>query len=202
MARGNQAKSLALVLAHEGGFSNHPDDPGGATMRGVTQAVYDATRQSRFQAAQSVRHITADEIASIYDQQYWDRANCDRLPHGLDYAVFDYAVNSGVSRAGKDLQRVLGVNADGVIGVGIARIATCRSELAGARISINNQNEAIDQVVRSAAEAKARSEARIKAAEAETRAAQRRAQTIRNFQPQDGETQCEAAFRLHQETAQ
>lgn len=118
MARGNQAKALELVLAHEGLWSSHPLDPGGDTMRGVTQAVYDATRQSRGQAKQSVRFITADEIASIYDQQYWDRANCDRLPSGLDYAVFDYAVNSGVSRAGKDLQRVLGVNADGVIGVG------------------------------------------------------------------------------------
>lgn len=84
----------------------------------------------------------------------------------------------------------------------IARIASCQSELAGARISINSQNAAIDQVIRSAAEAKARSEARIKAAEAQTRAAQRRAETIRTFQPQDGETQCEAAFRLHRESIQ
>lgn len=118
MAQTNQARALALVLAHEGGFSDHPRDPGGATMRGVTQAVYDATRQSLGQPTRSVRRITQAEIASIYEQQYWDRANCDRLPSGLDYAIFDYAVNSGVSRAAKDLQRVLGVTADGIIGIG------------------------------------------------------------------------------------
>lgn len=80
-------------------------------------------------------------------------------------------------------------------------LTVCETNLFNARTSIRNQNEAIDQVIRSAAEAKARSEARIKAAEAQTRAAQRRAETIRTFQPQDGETQCEAAFRLHQETS-
>lgn len=116
MARENQANALALVLAHEGGWSSHPADPGGDTMRGITQAVYDATRQSRGLAPRSVRHITADEIASIYDQQYWDRANCDRLPVGLDYAVFDYAVNSGVAKAIKDLQRELRVPVDGIAG--------------------------------------------------------------------------------------
>jgi len=118
MVQKTQAKALQLVLAHEGGFSDHPQDPGGATNKGITQAVYDGYRTSNGLATRSVRSITNAEVAAIYDQQYWDRANCDRLPAGLDYAVFDYAVNSGVSRAAKDLQRQLGVKADGVIGMG------------------------------------------------------------------------------------
>ena len=118
MTKATQAKALQLVLAHEGGYSNHPEDPGGATNKGITQAVYDGFRTSSGEPVRSVRSITQAEVAAIYDQQYWDRANCDRLPAGLDYAVFDYAVNSGVSRAAKDLQRELGVKADGVIGLG------------------------------------------------------------------------------------
>lgn len=115
--KANQAKALALVLAHEGGFIHHPDDPGGATNKGVTQAVYDAFRQRSGQDARSVREITQAEVDAIYDQQYWDRVNGDRLPSGIDYAVFDYAVNSGVSKATKDLQRALGVPADGIVGL-------------------------------------------------------------------------------------
>lgn len=127
----NQQKALTRVLAHERGYSNHPQDPGGATNKGVTQRVYDAWRRSKGETARSVRSITADEVASVYDEQYWDRANCDRLPGGLDYAVFDYAVNSGVSRAGKDLQRELGVTADGVIGVGTLAAADAVADVAG-----------------------------------------------------------------------
>lgn len=110
-------RSLALVLKHEGGFSNHKSDPGGATMRGVTQRVYDAWRRSREAQRRSVIHITPEEISLIYKGQYWDHIRADELPPGLDYAVFDYAVNSGPSRAVKDLQRILNVPADGRIGV-------------------------------------------------------------------------------------
>lgn len=99
--------SLALTLAHEGGFVNHPKDPGGATNKGVTQKVYDAYRRNKGLELRSVRHITAAEVKDIYRKQYWDEANCGRLPAGLDYAVFDYGVNSGPSRAIKDLQRTI-----------------------------------------------------------------------------------------------
>lgn len=113
--------SLALrhVLAHEGGFVNHPKDPGGATNRGVTQKVYDAYRARQGQPTRSVRAITASEIADIYERQYWDAIRGDDLPSGLDYAVFDYAVNSGPRRAAMDLQRELGFagkDVDGIIG--------------------------------------------------------------------------------------
>lgn len=107
---------LDLVLKHEGGFSDHPSDPGGKTMKGVTQAVYDAYRKTRGRPAQSVKFITYDELKAIYKFQYWDRVQGDYLPRGLDYAVFDFAVNSGVGRASKYLQAVLGVAQDGQIG--------------------------------------------------------------------------------------
>lgn len=98
--------SLTLTLAHEGGYVNHPKDPGGPTMKGVTQRVYDAYRRNKKQDVRSVKHISETELQDIYRVGYWNKAGCDRLPAGLDYAAFDYAVNSGVSRAIKDLQRV------------------------------------------------------------------------------------------------
>jgi lysozyme family protein len=107
---------LPWVLAHEGGFVDHPDDPGGATMKGVTQAVYSAFRQRHGLPVQSVRNITDDELEAIYRRQYWDVVRGDDLPPGLDYAVFDFAVNSGPRRAAQFLQRVLGVADDGIIG--------------------------------------------------------------------------------------
>lgn len=112
----NFDKCLALVLVHEGGYVNHPRDPGGATNRGVTQAVYDAYRKTRARPVQSVKFITDDEVKAIYRFQYWDRVQGDLLPAGLDYAVLDFAVNSGVGRASKYLQAVVGTPQDGVIG--------------------------------------------------------------------------------------
>lgn len=114
--RANFRESLAAVLVHEGGYSNHPKDPGGATMKGVTQRVYDAYRRSNRQEIRSVRNITDSELEAIYYQQYWMACKADNLASGLDYAVFDYAVNSGPSRAIKHLQEVLGVKQDGIMG--------------------------------------------------------------------------------------
>lgn len=112
----NFEKALALVLEHEGLYSNHPHDPGGSTMKGVTQAVYDAYRKVRGRGPRSVKFISDEELRAIYRFQYWDAVKADLLPTGLDYAMFDFAVNSGVSRAAKYLQAVLGVAQDGVIG--------------------------------------------------------------------------------------
>lgn len=116
MTAANYKPSLSLVLAHEGGYVNHPKDPGGATNQGVTQAVYDAYRKLRGLPLQSVKFITSAEVAEIYMKQYWRLVRGDDLPAGLDYAVFDFAVNSGVSRAIRYLQRLVGVDDDGVIG--------------------------------------------------------------------------------------
>lgn len=108
--------ALRWVLAHEGGYVNHPDDPGGETNRGVTRRVYDAFRARKGLALRSVREITDAEVTEIYRRQYWDAIQGDALPAGVDYAVFDFAVNSGPRRAAQFLQRAVGVAADGVIG--------------------------------------------------------------------------------------
>lgn len=113
---GNFERALALVLEHEGGYVNHKLDPGGATNRGVTQAVYNGYRKMRGRGLLSVKYISEEEVRAIYKFQYWDKVQGDFLPAGLDYAVFDFAVNSGVSRAAKYLQAVLGVEQDGQIG--------------------------------------------------------------------------------------
>jgi len=112
----NFPEALARVLVHEGGYVNHPKDPGGATNKGITHRVYDAWRRAQGLAPRDVREITDDEVAAIYRAQYWAAIRGDDLPAGLDYAVFDFAVNSGPSRAAKFLQHILGVSEDGHIG--------------------------------------------------------------------------------------
>lgn len=112
----NYAQALKQVLKYEGGYVDHPKDPGGPTNKGVTQAVYDSWRKSQNLPTQSVRNISDPEVATIYKNLYWDAISGDSLPAGVDFAVFDYAVNSGVSRAAKTLQAVVGVAQDGQIG--------------------------------------------------------------------------------------
>ncbi|WEN13710.1 glycosyl hydrolase 108 family protein [Rhodanobacter sp. AS-Z3] len=116
MSAANFAASLQLTLGYEGGFSDHPLDPGGATMCGVTQRVYDEDRDARRLARQSVRLSTEAERAAIYRQRYWATCAGDALPVGVDYAVFDFAVNSGVGRSVRTLQRLVGVADDGAPG--------------------------------------------------------------------------------------
>ncbi|MFG1247601.1 glycoside hydrolase family 108 protein [Xanthobacter flavus] len=116
MAAENFTPALAAVLVHEGGYSNHPSDPGGPTMKGVIKRVYDDYRRSKGLPARDVREITDAELQEIYKRRYWDLVRGDRLPAGLDYVVFDGAVNSGPAQATKWLQRALGLPADGVLG--------------------------------------------------------------------------------------
>jgi lysozyme family protein len=114
----NYTRCLHHTLKYEGGYVNHPKDPGGATNRGVTQAVYDQWRKAHGHPHQSVKAITEEEVQGIYRKQYWDKVRGDDLPVGVDMAVFDFAVNSGVSRAIKYLQGVVGVAQDGAMGPG------------------------------------------------------------------------------------
>lgn len=116
MSAANFAACLALTLVYEGGWSNHPRDPGGATMCGITQRVYDDDREARRLPLQSVRLSTEAERAAIYRRRYWAAAGCDDMGPGVDYAVFDFAVNSGVGRAVRTLQHIVGVAEDGVAG--------------------------------------------------------------------------------------
>lgn len=108
-------RALAAVLRHEGGWSDHRADPGGATMRGITLAVY----RSEFgddRTPEDLRRISDAEVADIYRRRYWDRIAGDDLPAGVDLAVFDAAVNSGPGRSARWLQDAVGATADGVIG--------------------------------------------------------------------------------------
>jgi lysozyme family protein len=111
----NFARALSLVLKSEGGWSDDSRDPGGATMKGVTLANFRRYVQSDG-TKDDLRHITDAQLATVYRKFYWDEVKGDDLPDGVDYATFDFAVNSGPSRAAKYLQTVVGVPEDGVIG--------------------------------------------------------------------------------------
>ena len=106
---------LAHVLKSEGGFVNHPADPGGMTNLGVTKRVWE--EYTKRQASEmEMRSLTPDMVKPLYRDMYWDRVKADDLPVGVDLCVFDLAVNSGVYRAAVTLQRVLGAQDDGIIG--------------------------------------------------------------------------------------
>jgi lysozyme family protein len=119
MAAANFTRIIEQVLQIEGGVSDRPadQDPGKLTNRGVTQAVYDQWRGLKNLPPKSVREITTQEAVAIYKANYWRPIQGDKLPAGIDYAVLDYAVNSGPAQAVKDLQRVLGCAADGIVGL-------------------------------------------------------------------------------------
>jgi lysozyme family protein len=108
MATWTYDEALKRLLAHEGGYSNHPSDPGGPTNYGITLADYRRYIDSNGTAA-DVRRMTVWQAKAIYRARYWDALDCDALPAGVDYAVFDYGVNSGIGRSGKVLRRVLGL---------------------------------------------------------------------------------------------
>lgn len=114
--RANRVQVLDWIGLSEGGYVNDPDDPGGPTDRGITQRTFDAWNAAHGRPARPVRGITKAEADEILGAQYLDSVRFDDLPSGVDYAVADYAVNSGPGRAAKVLQRILGVPDDGVIG--------------------------------------------------------------------------------------
>jgi lysozyme family protein len=117
-------RALTAVLKHEGGWSDHKADPGGATNLGITIGTY-RRYINRNGTKDDLKRLTVAQAAVCYRRHYWDKVKADDLPAGIDYAVFDFAVNSGPGRAAKYLQAVLGVKQDGVIGP--VTIAAARS---------------------------------------------------------------------------
>lgn len=111
----NFDRALSHVLKYEGGYSDHPEDPGGATNFGITIGVLREYRGTSV-TKQDVRSLSLAEAAKIYRARYWNAASCDHLPAGIDVAVFDCAVNQGVGRAARFLQAAARVGTDGVIG--------------------------------------------------------------------------------------
>jgi lysozyme family protein len=111
----NWDNAFALVLKHEGGYVNHPKDPGGMTNLGVTKRAWEEYVDHDVTESE-MRALTPEIVKPFYKTKYWDKIRGDELPSGVDYAAYDLAVNSGTGRAAKYLQQIAGVPADGVIG--------------------------------------------------------------------------------------
>ena len=107
---------LEIILHHEGGYVNHPKDPGGETNLGVTKKVYDAYCKKNGLRPKDMKSLEVSDVAPIYKAEYWDRVKGDHLPSGLDLCVFDFGVNAGTGRAAKFLQKMIGTTPDGGIG--------------------------------------------------------------------------------------
>ena len=108
-------KSLAKLLVHEGGYSDHKRDPGGRTNLGVTQRVWeDFSGKPANEAV--MRGLTVAKVAPLYRARYWNPLCCDQLPPALAHCVFDFGVNAGVSRSAKYLQKLVGASVDGQVG--------------------------------------------------------------------------------------
>jgi len=137
MANDNFNKCLEIILHHEGGYVNHPKDPGGETNLGVTKRVYEEHGGTK-----SMRDLTVDDVAPIYRKSYWDKLKGDQLPDGLDLCVFDFGVNAGPGRAAKYLQTMIGTVADGGIGPNTLKILGDYVSNHGIESTIKNYQEA------------------------------------------------------------
>jgi lysozyme family protein len=128
---------LDEVLRHEGGYADHPRDPGGATNMGITRKTLAGWRKVSpwwNLPKTAIQKLERDEAARIYRASFWERTKASALPPGLDLAVFDYAVNSGPDRAIRALQTEVGAKADGHLGpltIEAVRAHTAKSGLAG-----------------------------------------------------------------------
>lgn len=116
MAAENYEKCLELILHHEGGYVNHPKDPGGETNMGVTKKVYETWVMEEDLLPKEMKDLEFGDVAPIYKKNYWDRVKGDSLPTGLDLCIFDFGVNAGTGRAAKFIQSIIGTTVDGGIG--------------------------------------------------------------------------------------
>ena len=113
--KNNFESCLEKILKHEGGFVNHPEDPGGMTNMGITKKVYERFLGKEL-CEKDMRMMPMEHVAKIYRKNYWDKVKADDLPSGVDLCVFDWAVNSGTKRAVCALQESIGAKVDGVMG--------------------------------------------------------------------------------------
>jgi len=119
----NWNKSFELMLKSEGGFSDDPRDNGnklpdgrpGSTMLGVTQYNWEHWTGHQVTHAQ-MKKLTPADVKPFYKKKFWDACRCNDMPKGIDYLVFDFAVNAGVGRGAKTLQSAVGATPDGAIG--------------------------------------------------------------------------------------
>ncbi|CAB5220093.1 Peptidoglycan binding domain containing protein [uncultured Caudovirales phage] len=124
----NWEQCFALILKNEGGYVDNPKDPGGATNLGCTKKVWEEWVGHEV-TKDVIKALMPNDVMPLYKERYWDTVKGDDLPIGVDYAVFDLAINSGPGKAAKTLQSVLGVSSDGKIGP--ATIAAAQAANAG-----------------------------------------------------------------------
>jgi len=132
----NYDKCLKAILHHEGGYVNHPKDPGGETNLGVTKRVY-----IEHGGTKDMKDLTVEDVAPIYKKGYWDKMKGDDLPGGLDLCVFDFGVNAGPGRSAKYLQTMIGTVADGGIGPNTLKAVEAYVSEHGINKSIENFQE-------------------------------------------------------------
>src|SRR6056300_405603 len=133
----NYDKCLKAILHHEGGYVNHPKDPGGETNLGVTKRVYEEHGGTK-----DMKDLTVEDVAPIYKKGYWDKMKGDDLPSGLDLCVFDFGVNAGPGRSAKYLQTMIGTVADGGIGPNTLKAVDAYVEEHGIEKAVENFQEA------------------------------------------------------------
>lgn len=120
----NFDKCLKPLLEDEGGNDDDPHDPGGRTSRGIIQSEYNHYRHAHSLIQRDVWSASDAEVSDIYKTEYWDVLQCEFMPAGVDYCVFDYGVNSGISRSAKVLQRIVGAEVDGIVGPETVRMVS------------------------------------------------------------------------------
>lgn len=104
-------EAFERLISHEGGYSNHPDDPGGETMYGITKRV---AMQEGYDGP--MRNLSRKRASEIYKSAYWDRAKADQYDFAIGFQLFDAAVNHGIGNAIRLLQRAVGTADDGIVG--------------------------------------------------------------------------------------
>ncbi|ENQ89364.1 MAG TPA: hypothetical protein DEF83_16205 [Brucella melitensis] len=117
---------MPYIFSEEGGYADNPADPGGATNMGITINTLSAW-EGRQVSPQDVKELTQATATQIYQVEFWNKIDGNDLPSGVDYALFDFAVNSGPGRAAKTLQKILAMPEDGIIGAQTVAAAAARS---------------------------------------------------------------------------
>jgi len=131
------SEALEVILHHEGGYVNHPKDPGGETNLGVTKRVYED-----FGGEKEMKELVKEDVEPIYKKNYWDRVKGDDLPEGLDLCIFDFAVNAGPGRAAKFIQRLVNTTVDGGIGPNTIKCINDHVEKYGVSTTIDQYQSA------------------------------------------------------------
>ncbi len=134
-------RALGVILHHEGGFVNHPRDPGGMTNLGVTRKTWEGWTGKPSSEAE-MRGLTKEKVAPVYRKNYWDKLRCDDIAPALALCVFDFGVNAGPARAARYLQRLCGVAEDGVIGPATIAAAKAWTDRVGAAEAVRAYQEA------------------------------------------------------------